>query len=172
MGKEPSHITMPGGTTLKGYVLSGNFGIGTLVPGGVGGPGVVSDAPFSIGISKQNPDQRNEFDLAAVLGFWAQGDELLVSQIQACRNAELPEEVPFGVTVIHAAECIAGYLGFKKVVTYGARTHPHFMAHPSDWTKLGPEFVQFYDNSAKKLKFDGGRAGYHTKDLISCTGCR
>jgi len=168
LGREPSNIFFPSGENLKGYILSGNFGVGTLVPGGYRGSGVISDAPFSIGISKldTNPDRRGEFNLAAVMGFWVQNDEMVVSQIQACRNAELPKKTPLGIGLLHVAECLASTVGLRKVSTYSARAHPIFKQHPDNWARLGPEFVCLYDTSTHKLGFDGGRTGYHTKELV------
>lgn len=165
----PSDIRLPGGKNLANYNVSASFGIGTIVPGGVGGGGVRSDSPFLIGVSEQK--NRGELNLAAVIGFWPQDNEMLVSQIQPYRNGRLPEGIPFGVSALSIAETVARTIGFDKVSVYSARAHPIFREYPENWGQLGKEFVMTFDNSAKKLGFNGGRCdSKHEKVLRSSGG--
>ena len=92
---------------------------------------------------------------------------MLVSQMQPCRNANFPQGVPFGVGCLHVAEIAARLMGFGDVVVYSARGHPIFKEHPENWGQFGPEFVEFYDNSSRKLGFDGSRSSesVHSKSL-------
>lgn len=162
--KEAKDVIFPGGKSLVSYCISGNMGIGTLSPGGTQGGGVRSDSPFLLEVYH---NQRGESNLAAVVGFWVQDNSMLVSQIQSCRNASLPEGVPLGVCSLRIAESIASLVGLGKVVTYTARNHPIFSQHPSSWGQLGKDFVAIYDGSAAKLGYSGGRCSNscHEKSL-------
>lgn len=163
LGREIKNITFPNGKNLGGYLISGDIGIGTIASGGVNGGGIRSDSPFLLQVyGLQN---RTETNLAALIGFWAQDNTMLVSQMQPCRNAHFPEGVPFGVGALTIAEAVARAIGFEKIATYSARNHPIFKEHPEDWKQFGEEFVCFYDNSAKKLGYDGGRNEHHEKNL-------
>ena len=161
--RTPKSIVLPSGQNLSGYHISSDFGVGTIIHGGIKGGGIRSDSPFLINVYDQY--ERNEINLAAVIGFWAQDDAMLVSQIQSSSNARLPEGVPFGVAGLYLAQILAQEIGFKKIMTYSARKHPIFSEHPEDWIQFGPDFVIIYDNSAKKLGFDGGRTEVHEKRL-------
>lgn len=162
LGKNSRDISLPGRKNLSGYRISGNFGIGTLCQGGVSGGGVRSDSPFLLEVYKED---RSGSELAGVVGFWAQNDEMLVSQMQSCKNAKYPERAQFGVASLRVAEAAAEKIGFNKIITYSAQTHPLFRQHPKSWDQLKTEFAQIWDSSAKKLGYDGGRAGYHTKEV-------
>lgn len=161
--KEPRDVRFPGGENLSGYSISGNVGIGTLSEGGIQGSGVRSDSPFLLEVYKN--EKGGERNLAAVVGFWAQDNEMLVSQMQSCRNARFPEDVPFGVGCLAVAEAAARKMGFKKILAYNARCHPIFSAHPENWGQFGADFVALWDNSAKKLGYEGSRNCHYEKDL-------
>ncbi len=150
---------------LSHYLISADIGVGTLIEGGFSGGGIRSDAPFILGIN--HVEGRSERNLAATIGFWAYDNTFLVSQIQSCRNAKLPEEVKFGEACLYVAEVAAREMGFNKIATYSARKHPIFMEHSEDWKQMGPDFVCMYDNSSKKLGYDGSRKDYHFKDLMN-----
>lgn len=153
---------------LSNYVVSADIGVGTLLEGGFSGGGIRSDAPFIFGIN--HLEGRTKRNLAAVIGFWANDDAMVVSQMQSCRNAKLPNEVKFGEGCLYLAEIAARAMGFDKIATYSAREHPIFKEHPEDWGQMSGDFVCMYDNSSKKLGYDGSRHGYHFKDLKNGTG--
>lgn len=117
-------------------------------------------------ISVYEQVNRGEPDLAAVVGFWAQDNAMLISQMQPCKNGHFPEGIPFGVGSIHVAETLASLMGFERVLVYSAREHPIFREHPEDWGQLGGDFVCIFDGSSKKLGYDGGRHGIHEKVLV------
>jgi hypothetical protein len=169
LGREPKDIVMPCNVNLAGYTIAANYGIGTISHGGTGGGGVRSDAPFLIEIYKNrlNSVQRGEIDLAAVVGFWPQDNSMLVSQMQSCGNAHLPEGPSFGVSCLKTAEFIARAIGFKEIKAYTARGHPIFKEHPDSWDQFGTSFICSWDCAAKKLGYSGSRNGssYHVKDL-------
>lgn len=169
--REPRTIVFPesGGKSLAGYSISGNFGIGTVAPGGISGGGIRSDSPFLLEVNQLYNDKarRGEKDLVALIGFWAQDNAMLVSQMQPCKNAHFPEGVKFGVGALHIAEVIAREIGYEKIMVYNARSHPLFKAYPENWGQLAQDFVCMWDNSAKKLGFDGSRNEHHEKDLRS-----
>jgi len=169
LGREPKTVIFPKTkANLSNYVISADIGVGTLVEGGFSGGGIRSDAPFILGINHiENRTQRN---LAAVIGFWADNNIMIVSQMQPCRNAKLPSEVKFGEGCLYLAEVAARTIGFDRIATYSAREHPIFKEHPEDWKQMGADFVCMYDNSSKKLGYDGSRHGYHFKDLKNGTG--
>ncbi len=141
------------------YSIGGFFGIGTIVEGGEKGSGIRSDAPFLLGIYK-NPKGLN---LAGVVGFWAQDNKMLISQIQSCRNALYPEGVLFGVGSIGIAEQVARKVGFKGVDLYAADHHPIFKEHPDSRGQLIKDFKCLWDCSATKLKYDGSRGTHYSK---------
>ena len=158
LGKDPSSLRLPNNSHLGGYVIAAESGIGSTCEGGELGGGLRSDSPYLLNIYKKNGNSRRETkNLAATIGFWAQGDTLLVSQMQSCKNGKLPEEVPFGITCLRVAERVAQDFGFANIETYTARGHPIFREHPDDWDKLGSQFVTMWDGSAKKLNFEGSR---------------
>lgn len=162
--REPKTIIFPGTkTNLRDYVVTTDVGIGTITRGGMSGGGVRSDSPFLFEIHHQY--KRSHLNLAVVVGFWAQDDEMIVSQIQSCKNASLPKEVTLGEGSLYIAEVAAREMGFKGISTYGAREHPIFKEHPEDWKQFGGDFVAIYDSSAKKLGFNGARGSSHHKDL-------
>ena len=159
--REANDIHLPGGQNLGGYVVAANYGIGTISPGGLSGGGIRSDSPFLLEVYKsyyQGP-KRGGSDLVAVLGFWPQSNNLLVSQMQSCKNARFPEEIPFGVCTLRVAESAARQMGFEKILSYNARGHPMFFEHRESWGQFGGDFVAIWDNSAKKLGFRGSRNG-------------
>ncbi|MSR85793.1 hypothetical protein EXS74_00180 [Candidatus Woesearchaeota archaeon] len=158
---EPRLIEFPNRATLSGYDLHTHFGIGTISLGGVEGSGIRSDSPHLIEIyRKEGRGQRN---LAGVVGFLVQDEDMLISQIQACRNAALPSGVPLGVGSIITAEHIAKTLGFKRMKIYTARGHPHFKKDPNSWRRMGKEFIEIFDTSVKKI---GGYKGDGEKDQV------
>lgn len=165
---EPKDIIFPSGERFTGYRVAVNYGIGTISRGGDSGGGIRSDSPFLLELYQDHTmgPKRGETDLAAVVGFWPQNNEMLVAQIQSCRNAKLPEKTQFGVACLHVAEVIARRLGFERISTYSARDHPIFMEHPNSWNQLASEFTCMYDGSAKKLGYGGSRQGGHEKSLV------
>ena len=162
--REPKTVVFPGtDITLKDYIITTDVGIGTITRGGMSGGGVRSDSPFVLEVYHQY--ERSHLDLAVIIGFWAQDNEMIVSQIQSCKNASLPKGVTLGEGSLYLAEIAAREMGFKGIRTYGAREHPIFKEHPEDWKQFGGDFVAIYDGSAKKLGFDGARGSSHYKDL-------
>ena len=169
LGREPKNVIFPKTkTNLSEYLISADIGVGTLIEGGFSGGGIRSDSPFILGIN--HIEYRTQRNLAAVIGFWANDNTMIVSQMQPCRNAKLPSEVKFGEGCLYLAEMAARAMGFDKIATYSAREHPIFKEHPEDWKQMGGDFVCMYDNSSKKLAYDGSRHGYHFKDLKNGTG--
>jgi hypothetical protein len=169
LGRDPSSILIPNngkkGKTnyipLTGYIISGNFGLGSISPGGMQGGGVRSDSPFLLEVYKV--EKGGEQNLAAVVGFWAQEGYCLISQLQPCKNAQLPNRVKFGVGALHIAETAAKAMGFKGVLLYSGKGHPMFKEHPSSWSQLGRDFVCIWDCSAKKLGYNGSRNSHYVK---------
>ncbi|MFC1800943.1 hypothetical protein ACFLZB_00550 [Nanoarchaeota archaeon] len=166
--REPSKVFFPGGTKLSGYVISANFGIGTASSGGVKRGGIRSDSPYLLEVYRvsRTTDEQN---LVAVVGFWAQENSMLVSQMQSCKNAQLPEDVPFGVACLYIAETAAREMGFDRILAYSAKGHPIFREHPTNWSQFGKEFVSLWDGSARKLgyKATSGRNGHYIKNLTN-----
>lgn len=148
---------------LAGYIINSGAGVGTIVPGGVSGGGIRSDAPFIFGV--YHTEKKERLNLAGVIGFWSQDNEMIVSQMQSCRNARLPEGVKFGEACLYLAEIAAREMGFKQISTYSARNHPIFKEHNHNWEQFGKDFVCIYDNSAKKLGYNGSRNSSHSKVL-------
>jgi len=163
--REPKDVVFPGGSNLSGYKISGNFGIGTISSGGLSGGGVRSDSPFILEIFQETTGRRGEYDLAAIVGFWAQKNEMVISQIQPGRNAHFPQDVPFGIGCIRTAEVAAERMGFKKVLVYSANTHPIFKQYPHSGDSMKKEFVCLYDGSAKKLGYTGTRCSSYEKKV-------
>ncbi len=147
LGIETDKIVFPNKKNLEGYVVHTGFGIGSLSEGGVRGGGVRSDAPFLVEIHRKVA--KNELNLAAVLGFWAQNKTMLVSQMQPCRNAELPEGVSLGIGCLVTGEHIARKMGFEEIEVYTAKSHPTFRTHPQGWAQYGAEFVKNSDDAVK-----------------------
>ncbi len=169
LGREGNHIVFPNGKNMGEYKISGNFGIGTIATGGVHGGGIRSDSPFLFEVQKQKSN--GERDLVALIGFWAQENNIVIYQMQSCKNANFPDGVPFGVGCLRTAECIAKELGFKKIIVPTARMHPIFREFPDNWRQFGAEFVAIYDNSSSKLGYNGSRrSNSHEKDLAG-TSC-
>jgi hypothetical protein len=110
-------------------------------------------------------EEGSEVNLAGVVGFWVQDDSLLVSQMQPCRNARMPEDVPFGVSCIRLAEEVAKGVGLEKVLAYNARGHPIFKEHQNNWSQLGADFTCIWDNSLKKLGYKGSRNSCYEKKV-------
>lgn len=104
--------------------------------------------------------------MAAVVGFWAQDNEILVSQMQSCRGTRLPGK-DFGVTCLSILEVVGREMGFDKVTSYTAERHPIFREHPGSWKQLNQEFRQIWDSSARKLNYEptNGRKGMYVKHL-------
>ncbi|MCB9370954.1 hypothetical protein H6501_05120 [Candidatus Woesearchaeota archaeon] len=148
-------------TDLRGYYIEGGYGIGTGVNGGEKGGGIRSDSPFLINVYKK------DHNLVAVIGFWAQGNSMLISQMQSCKNASFPSEVPFGIGTISVAEKIAEKLGFENVLVYTAKNHPLLKQYPENKIRLIGDLAKQWDTSAKKLGYNGGRADYvHEKRIL------
>ena len=168
LGKEPNAVSIPnidgkGSSNLSGYTIVGDIGIGTIISGGTKGSGTRSDSPFLLGVYKNGT--RGELDLTVVIGFWAQDNEMLISQIQSNRNARFPESVDFGVAALRVAEEAAKGFGFDRIVLYNAKNHPIFYEHPETKSQLERELAMVFDCSAKKLGYDGSRNYTHIKDL-------
>ncbi len=154
--KDPSKLHIDKDTTLSDYVIASNVGIGTLSDGGPEGGGTRSDSPYLLELYQREAKGRAEkLNLAAVVGFWAEGDTMLVSQMQSCKNAKLPEAVPFGITCATVAERVARELGFEKISLYTGRAHPYFLEHAESWARMGALFVSMWDGSGKKLGYEG-----------------
>lgn len=170
LNKDLGDLIVPetGGKNLAGYSVSANIGIGTATAGGVKGGGIRSDSPYLLDIYRTSRTT-GESNLVAVVGFWAQDNSMLVSQMQSSKNASYPEGVPFGIASLYIAECAARKMGFDRVVSYSARSHPIFKEHPDNWKQFGKEFVAIWDNSARKLNFEAtnGRNGHYIKDLTN-----
>lgn len=164
LGKNPKNIILPGNKSFQGYVVQGNFGVGTISYGGVLGGGIRSDSPFLLEVYKKM-DDASQLNLAGVVGFWVQDNSMLVSQMQSCKNAHMPEDVHFGVSGLRLAEEVARGIGLEKVLAYNARSHPHFKEHSKDWEHLGRDFTCMWDGSAKKLGYDGSRNLHYEKSL-------
>lgn len=166
-GKETKSIQLPEGGDLRGYRIKANVGIGTISHGGTHGGGVRSDSPFLLEVYHDSQDmgRRGETDLAAVIGFWAQNDSMLVSQMQPCKNAHYPPQTKFGVASLHIAESMAKLLGFKTIQAYSAHNHPLFLEHPDSRVQLMGEFRCMWDTSSHKLNFDGCPTKNYSKDL-------
>ena len=163
--RSPGSVRLLEGKNLSGYLISAGHGIGTIVPGGVGGGGIRSDSPFLIGVYEH--PHRGEINLAAVVGFWAQDNNMLISQMQSCGNGHFPQGAKFGTSALSVAEAVAREIGFSRIIAYSARSHPIFSEHPEDWKQLGEDFVCIYDGSTKKLGFNGGRHDEaHEKSLV------
>ncbi len=166
LGKEPKDIQIPiekrKACNLGGYLISGNFGVGTISHGGTEGGGIRSDSPFLLEVYRQ---ERESANLVSVIGFWAQDNKMLISQMQSSKNARFPEGVLFGVGSLRVAETVASAIGFDSLLLYSARGHPIFKEHPDSWSQFGKDFVCIWDNSAKKLGYTGSRNGsdYHSK---------
>ena len=150
LGTEPSRIIFPNGRNLEGYVVHTGFGIGSLSKGGVQGGGIRSDAPFLVEIHRKSG--KGELDLAAVLGFWAQQETMLVAQMQPCKNAELPQGVSLGIACLVTGEHIARRMGFKEIEVYTAKSHPTFRTHPQGWAQYGQDFVRNSDEAVAIIK--------------------
>ena len=163
--RSPSDIVFPTGQKLIGYEISANVGIGSTSEGGVSGGGIRSDSPFLLEAYKVITRTTGERNLAGIIGFWAQDNQFLVSQIQSCKNAHLPEGLPFGVGMLKIGELAARLMGFQRVLVYSAREHPIFKEHPENWEQFGKDFVCQWDNSAKKLGYIGSRSGHYIKEL-------
>lgn len=163
--RESRKIILPNGKNLAGYVISGNFGIGTIAQGGIDGGGIRSDSPFLLEVYQEKSTARGEFNLAALIGFWLQDNSILVSQMQSCRNAKLPEGVPFGVGCLTIVEAIGKGAGCENVLVYNAKGHPLFHEHPDNWKQLSNTFVCEWDGSAKKLGYVGSRNSHYEKSL-------
>lgn len=173
LGREPSKIWIPlkgedkkdKSVNLSGYTISADYGLGTAVHGGVKGLGTRSDSPFLLNTYKFDR-LTHEKNLAGVVGFWAQGNEMIVSQMQSCKNAKFPEETCLGVASLCVAETAARLMGFDKIKTYSAKTHPIFHEH-SDDKGLEKEFHCIWDSSSRFLGYtpSEGTHGYYFKDL-------
>ncbi|MSR85792.1 hypothetical protein EXS74_00175 [Candidatus Woesearchaeota archaeon] len=173
LGKDAAKLHVDKNVTLSGYVIGSNVGVGTLSDGGPEGGGTRSDSPYLIEISKREGRGRDErLNLAAVVGFWAEGDTMLVSQMQSCKNATLPEGPYFGLTCVTIAERVAREIGFEKIALYTGRAHPYFLEHHESWARMGQLFVCMWDGSAKKLGFDGSRVQTRTYTKTIGTGIR
>lgn len=172
LDKETRAIILPTNTkklvNLANYVVNANFGIGSISGGGTKGGGVRSDAPYLLEVYYHPPT--GEPNLVSLIGFWAQGNEMIVSQMQPCRKASFPEGVQFGVGCLKIAETAARAMGFSKMSVYSARAHPIFKEHPNDWGQFGKDFVCMWDSSAKKLDFEGSRNAFYEKNLKKDTG--
>src|SRR3989338_1298358 len=148
---ETREISLGHGKDLRNYSIQTNFGVGTLSDGGVLGGGVRSDSPFLIGIYKK--EVVGEKNLALVIGFWAQNNRMLVSQIQPCKNAVLPRGISLGLGGLMTAEFFARRMGLQGIEVYTARSHPIFREHPQGWIQYGQDFI---DNSDKVIEIIGG----------------
>jgi hypothetical protein len=161
--KEPKEIHLSGESSLVGYRIAANFGIGSISSGGMAGSGIRSDSPFIFEVFQEK--KRGEYDLAAIVGFWAQNNSMLVSQMQSGRGGKFPEKVLFGIGCMRVAESAAMLMGFDKVYAYSANTHPIFQQYPEDRSQMLEDFKCFWDGSSKKLGYQGTRCSSYVKQL-------
>lgn len=166
-GRSSGEILLPDGKKLSPYHTAAEFGIGVISPGGYSGGGVRSDSPFMLEVYNipERGESRGYEELAGVIGFWVQDDEMLISQLQSCRNAKYPEGVPFGVASLMVAEHAARVFGFKGIRAYSAHNHPIFREHPDSWSQLGSDFSCIWDKSLHKLGYEGCKTKNYFKDL-------
>ena len=172
LGREPSKIWVPtknkhgNSVNLTNYIVSADYGLGTVVPGGVLGGGIRSDSPFLLNVYHTDRVS-HEKNLVGVIGFWPQDNQMIVSQMQSCKNAKFPEETCFGGSSLTIAETAARLMGFDAIKSYSAKSHPLFKEHPEDWAKLGKTLTCEWDNSARFLGYkpSNGRNGYYSKNL-------
>ena len=166
-GRGSKDIKLPSGADLRGYNVASNFGIGSISHGGTKGGGVRSDSPFLLEVyqDSREGDTRGERNLAGVIGFWPQDNNLLVSQMQSCRNAQYPEGEKFGVVSLRIAEAFAKLAGFDNVLAYSARNHPQFLAHPDSLGQLEQTFKCMWDSSAHKLDYTGSSTQNYSKNV-------
>lgn len=148
--------------SFHGYSVGSTFGVGSIVPGGAQEGGIRGDAPFLLGVYDLGEGKRG-LNLAGVVGFWAQNDRMLISQIQSCKNAQYPQGVHFGMGSIAVAEQVAKGVGLKGVDLYAAKNHPIFKEHPEDRERLIKDFTCLLDCSAKALGYDGTRGTSYSK---------
>ncbi len=139
------------GISLAGYQIGANFGVGTTC--GFPSTGQLrSDAPFILEIFEPF---KKDWGLVGVVGFWAQGKDMLAYQIQSCREGHFPQGSKFGVMCLRTLEELASNLGFKRVLVPEAKSHPLFKEHPADIND--PDFMRemnlFYNESAKTLGY-------------------
>lgn len=166
-GRESRDIKLPSGKDLSGYSVASNIGIGSISHGGTKGGGIRSDSPFLLEVYHESNkgDTRGEKNLAGVIGFWPQNNDMLVSQMQSCRNAQYPQGEKFGVVSLRVAEVFAKLIGFGNLVVYSARNHPQFLAHPDSRGQLESTFECMWDSSAHKLGYEGSSTKNYSKDL-------
>lgn len=166
-GRDSKDIKLPSGKYLKGYSVGSNLGIGSISQGGTKGGGIRSDSPFLLEVYRESTEgeTRGERDLAGVIGFWPQNNDMLVSQMQSCRNAHYPEGEKFGVVSLRVAEVFAKLAGFDNLKVYSARNHPQFLAHPDSRGQLESTFECMWDSSAHKLGYEGCSTKNYSKKL-------
>lgn len=164
---EGRHVQVNGSGDLSGYIMEAGYGVGTIISGGDGdSEGIRSDSPFLIKVYKLDTSDRANRSLVSVIGFWAQDDMMLVSQMQSCKNGNFPEGMSFGEANLSIAETIARRLGFSSIACYSARNHPLLKEHPDNYDRLIGDLTCQWDTSAKKLGYNGGRsAQVHVKSL-------
>ncbi len=140
---------------LSGYKLAAGFAIGPNAKNTL-----VYDAPYHIELHVLDPKahqraERTAYSGVMGIGFWLNKDnEMLVAQIQQMRGAKLPEGVCIGAAGLSIAEAVARAMGFSRVTTYSAKTHPQFAMHPDSESQLMGAFRLDYDRSAQKLGFE------------------
>jgi hypothetical protein len=142
-------------SNLSGYKLTAGFGIGQNKL-----KSLAYDAPYHIEVHKIDPTKHRSAERtmdSGVLGigFWINpNQEMLISQIQGMRGQRLPEGVSPGAAAFVIAEKVAFKMGFKSVITYTARYHPQFSAHPDSYSQLAEDFNCFYDSSARLVGWE------------------
>lgn len=166
-GRETSDIKLPAGKDLRGYSVASSFGIGSISHGGHKGGGIRSDSPFLLEVYQDSKEgeTRGERNLAGVVGFWPQDNDMLVSQMQSCKNAQYPQDEKFGVVSLRVAEVFARLAGFDRVIAYSAKNHPQFLAHPDSLSQLESTFKCMWDSSAHKLGYEGCSTKNYSKKL-------
>jgi len=171
--RNPSDIHLSCKGNLANYIISANVGIGTASEGGTLGGGIRSDSPFIFEVYKvegpgyDKSGTGHEKNLAGVIGWWANNDTMLISQLQSCKNARLPEGCHFGYTLFQIAKTAAITMGFDVIASYSARSHPMFAERSGSKTQLLPDFVKIWDIGARKSGLDptSGRNGFYFKQL-------
>lgn len=151
---------------LRGYIIEGDVGVGSIADGGIKGGGTRSDSPYLLKVYQVVEGERG---LVSLIGFWAQDNMMLVSQMQSNKNGKFPEGVPFGVANLCIAEKVARGLQFDGIMCYTAQNHPMLKEHPENEKRFKKDLVMHWDTSAKKLGYNGGRSDYVHEKMFNVT---
>ncbi len=149
-------------TTLPGYHLEGDFGIG-----GTGAMPIVSDCPYMVYlVSNKTVEVPEKTSLG--IGFWYNADDtLLVAQIQAARGGKMPKDIYPGILGLQIATQVARKIGSKKIQTYAATNNPIFLQHPGSRHQFEGELKCYFDKAARTLGWAGTHGEYFELDLTN-----